>query len=73
MRRFALWKDVLEAQKFLLDDLFRGVIETFSRHRVRSWFVIHMQYGNRALQARLRLARGRHHRAGRAARPLPRP
>jgi hypothetical protein len=44
---FYVWKDVIEAQKFLLDDLFKGVIETFSRHRVRSWFVIHMAYGNR--------------------------
>jgi len=47
---FYVWKDVIEAQKFLLDDLFKGVIDTFSRHRVRSWFVIHMNYGNRKLK-----------------------
>lgn len=47
---FYVWKDVIEAQKFLLDDLFHGVIEAFSRHRVRSWFVVHMAYGNRKLK-----------------------
>lgn len=44
---FYVWKDLDEAQKFLLDDLFTGVVETFSRCRVRSWFVVHMAYGNR--------------------------
>jgi hypothetical protein len=44
---FYVWKDVMEARDFLLDDLFHGVIETFSRHRVRSWYVTNMQYGNR--------------------------
>lgn len=47
---FYVWKDVEEAQSFLLNDLFHGVIETFSRHRVRSWFVIHMAYGNRDIK-----------------------
>jgi hypothetical protein len=47
---FYVWKDVIEAQKFLLDDLFKGVIETFSRCRVRSWFVIHMAYGDRGVK-----------------------
>lgn len=46
---FYLWKDVAEARDFLLDDLFKGVVDTFNRHRVRSWFVVHMAYGNRAL------------------------
>lgn len=46
---FYIWKDVIEAQAFLLDDLFNGVVETFSRVRVRSWFVVHMAYGNRAV------------------------
>jgi len=46
---FYVWKDVTEAKEFLLDDLFKGVIETFTRHRVRSWFVVHMAYGNRTL------------------------
>src|SRR4051812_2632702 len=44
---FYVWKDVMEARSFLLDDLFQGVIESFSRCRVRDWFVIHMAYGNR--------------------------
>ena len=47
---FYVWKDVVEAQQILLDDLFKGVIEAFSRHRVRSWYVIHMAYGDRALK-----------------------
>ncbi len=47
---FYVWRDVMEAQKFLLHDLFKGVVETFSRCRVRSWFVLHMAYGNRALK-----------------------
>src|SRR5581483_11850148 len=47
---FYVWKDVIEAQKFLLDDLFKGVIDTFSRCRVRSWFSLHMTYGNRAVR-----------------------
>ncbi len=46
---FYVWKDVIEAQRFLMDDLFKGVIEAFSRHRVRSWFVVHMAYGNRGI------------------------
>ncbi|MDX2072842.1 MAG: DUF4865 family protein [Alphaproteobacteria bacterium] len=46
---FYLWKDVVEARDFLMDDLFKGVIEAFSRHRVRSWFVLQMGHGNRTL------------------------
>ncbi|MDE3059948.1 MAG: DUF4865 family protein [Pseudomonadota bacterium] len=48
---FYVWRDVIQARDFLLDDLFKGVIDTFSRHRVRSWFVLHMAYGNRSLKA----------------------
>ncbi len=47
---FYIWKDVNEAKDFLLDDLFKGVVEAFSRHRVRNWFVMHMAYGNRSLK-----------------------
>ena len=47
---FYVWSDVGAAQKFLLDDLFQGVTTTFSRHRVRSWSVLHMAYGNRDLK-----------------------
>lgn len=46
---FYVWKDVGEAQKFLLNGLFKGVIETFQRHRVRSWLVLSMAYANRSL------------------------
>jgi len=44
---FYVWKDVSEARNFLLDDLFAGVVDAFSRHRVRSWLVLSMGYGNR--------------------------
>ncbi len=44
---FYVWKDVEQARDFLLDDLFHGVVETFNRHRVRSWYVASMIYGNR--------------------------
>lgn len=47
---FYIWKNVVEARDFLMDDLFKGVIEAFSRHRVRSWFVVQMGYGNRDLK-----------------------
>lgn len=47
---FYVWKDVVEARDFLMDDLFKGVIEAFSRHRVRSWFVVQMGMGNRAIK-----------------------
>lgn len=44
---FYVWENVNKAQKFLMNDLFKGVIDTFSRCRVRSWFSTHMAYGNR--------------------------
>jgi len=44
---FYIWSDVAEARKFLFDDLFRGVIESFHRPRVRSWMVLDARYGNR--------------------------
>lgn len=44
---FYIWKDVVEARDFLLDELFHGVVETFNRHRVRSWFTVHCSHGNR--------------------------
>ena len=47
---FYVWKDVTQAKDFLIDDLFQGVTETFSRHRVRSWFVLSMAYGNRKIK-----------------------
>lgn len=41
---FYIWEDVTKAQDFLLDQLFKGVIETFNRQRVRSWFVFSLKY-----------------------------
>ena len=46
---FYLWKDVGEAQHFLLDDLYQGVIESFGRHRVRSWLVVGAEFGDKSL------------------------
>ena len=37
---FYIWSDVEEAQKFLFDDLFTGVIRAFRRPRVRTWFTL---------------------------------
>lgn len=48
---FYVWKDVGEARDFLLNELFHGVVETFNRHRVRSWYVANMVYANRELYA----------------------
>lgn len=47
---FYIWKNVVEARDFLMDDLFKGVIEAFSRHRVRSWFVIQIGYGDETIK-----------------------
>ena len=41
---FYLWKDLEQAQHFLLDDLYQGVIESFGRHRVRSWLVVSAEF-----------------------------
>lgn len=46
---FYIWGDVEEAQNFLFDDLFHGVIRDFSRPRVRTWFTLAKGYGNRLL------------------------
>lgn len=48
---FYVWQDVAQARDFLLDDLFKGVTQTFTRHRVRSWVVAHMAYGNPDVKA----------------------
>jgi hypothetical protein len=48
---FYVWKDVSEAQHFLLDELYQGVIESFGRHRVRQWLVIGYAVGNKKAQA----------------------
>jgi hypothetical protein len=48
---FYVWQDAQAARNFLLDDLFHGVVETFNRHRVRSWYTVHMGYGNKAVHA----------------------
>lgn len=46
---FYVWQDVAQAREFLLNDLFKGVVDAFSRHRVRSWLVLSMAYGNKAV------------------------
>lgn len=46
---FYVWADLEKARNFLLDDLFHGVSEAFSRHRVRSWFVLEMQCGDKTI------------------------
>lgn len=46
---FYIWESVSQAQQFLLDDLFKGVIESFNRPRVRTWTVISQGHGNRKL------------------------
>lgn len=46
---FYVWQDLEQAQGFLLDELFQGVSETFTRQRVRSWFVLAMEYGDRTI------------------------
>jgi len=43
---FYIWSDAAAARSFLFNDLFRGVIETFHRPRVRSWMVLDSVYGN---------------------------
>ncbi|MFW0778092.1 MAG: DUF4865 family protein [Rickettsiales bacterium] len=43
---FYIWKDAGEARNFLMDELFHGVVETFNRHRVRSWYVLSAVDGN---------------------------
>lgn len=45
---FYIWSDVTQAQRFLFDDLFRGVTQTFRRPRVRTWMVLDSLYGNRS-------------------------
>lgn len=48
---FYVWKDIAQAQHFLLDELYQGVIESFGRHRVRSWLVIGYAEGNKKAMA----------------------
>jgi hypothetical protein len=43
---FYIWSDVAEGRKFLFNDLFKGVVETFRRPRVRTWMVLDSLYGN---------------------------
>lgn len=45
---FYIWDNSDHAQTFLIDDLFKGVVESFSRPRVRSWLVMDYAYGNTA-------------------------
>ena len=47
MRRFICGKMSPKRSIFLLDDLYQGVIESFGRHRVRSWLVVGAEFGNK--------------------------
>ncbi len=44
---FYVWQNLQDARDFLMDNLFKGVIESFRRPRVRDWFVLEQTYGNR--------------------------
>lgn len=48
---FYLWENHAAGRAFLLNDLFRGVIDTFSRPRVRTWTVLATGHGNPELTA----------------------
>lgn len=43
---FYIWSSNKAARSFLMEDLFKGVTETFSRPRVRTWNVFSTAYGN---------------------------
>lgn len=47
---FYVWQNMAQARQFLLDQLFRGVMESFKRPRVRNWVVLSQAYGNRSIQ-----------------------
>jgi hypothetical protein len=47
---FYVWQNMAQARQFLLDQLFRGVMESFKRPRVRNWVVVDQAYGNRNLR-----------------------
>lgn len=47
---FYVWQSAEAARAFLMEDLFKGVVDTFSRHRVRSWIVLGMSQGNKGLR-----------------------
>lgn len=44
-----VWSDAAAARAFMLEHLFRGVIDEFSRPRVRTWMPVSSIHGNRAL------------------------
>lgn len=46
---FYVWSNAGAACEFLLDDLFKGVINSFSRPRVRTWNIIQTGHGNRSV------------------------
>ena len=47
---FYIWQSPEASRSFLLNDLFKGVIETFNRPRVRTWSVLSATYGNKSMQ-----------------------
>lgn len=47
---FYIWSDVAQARQFLFDDLFRGVVRSFHRPRVRTWMVLDIANGQSRAQ-----------------------
>jgi len=52
---FYVWEDNDAAQDFILNDLFRGVIKSFSRPRVRQWSICRPKAGRFSGQPRFAL------------------
>lgn len=46
---FYVWDNLVEARRFMLNDLFGGVIRDFSRPRIRTWTIVDRIYGNREI------------------------
>lgn len=46
---FYVWNDFQQARGFMLNDLFRGVVQSFSRPRVRNWTILDHRYGNASI------------------------
>ncbi len=43
---FYIWENLQSTKQFLLEDLFKGVVSSFSRPRVRGWMVLDCGNGN---------------------------
>lgn len=47
---FYIWENLPSARQFLLDDLFKGVVKSFSRPRVRDWMVLDSVLGDTSIK-----------------------